>query len=165
MAADLERDLGDISQVNTFHGYCKHVAHSLGGVGGLTTDFDYFPALPALVIEDLHLLGREGTSKQDLDAALQNMDDDRGLITAAISLGDYYGAVSHADVVYRVQEHLAANPQDVPAHPVLVVDEYQDFSLLDKPPAPPPAPPELSTSHSAVITRSALDGLRRAQRT
>jgi hypothetical protein len=46
LAEDLKRDLGDLAQVNTFHGYCKHLAHNFGGVGGLTAKFDYFPGLP-----------------------------------------------------------------------------------------------------------------------
>ena len=52
---NFKRDLGDLAQVNTFHGYCKHLAHNFGGVGGLTAKFDYFPGLPELVAEDLEI--------------------------------------------------------------------------------------------------------------
>jgi superfamily I DNA/RNA helicase len=131
LARDLESDLGDIAQVNTFHGYCKHVAHSLGGLGELSDRFDYYPALPDLLIEDLEVLGRVGLKREDLERPLRFMDDSESLITASLELGDYYDAVGHTDVVYRVQRHFEEHPADVPKHPVIVVDEYQDFNLLE----------------------------------
>jgi hypothetical protein len=67
LAEDLERDLGDLAQVNTFHGYCKHLTHSFGGVGGLTAKFDYFPRLPELVAEDLEILGYDPVGRDGLD--------------------------------------------------------------------------------------------------
>lgn len=34
-------------------------------------------------------------------------------------------------MVYRVQQHLEEQPADTPTYPVVVVDEYQDFNLLE----------------------------------
>lgn len=131
LARDLERDLGELAQVNTFHGYCKHVAHKLGGVQGLTEQFDYYPSLPTLVVEDLHACGQPSVTAAAIETAQRYMDDGEGLITAALAIGDYYDAVGHTDVVYRVQRHFGSRPQDIPEHPVVVVDEYQDFNLLE----------------------------------
>jgi superfamily I DNA/RNA helicase len=130
LAEDLEQDLGDLAQVNTFHGFCKHIAHRLGGVDGLTKNFDYYPELLTLVADDLGLLGSRTVEKGGLEAAFRVMDD-RATIDAALAVANYYDATSHTDVVYRVQQHLEEQPADIPTYPVVVVDEYQDFNLLE----------------------------------
>ena len=75
LAEDLEQDLGDLAQVNTFHGFCKHIAHRLGGVDGLTKSFDYYPELLTLVADDLELLESRTVEKGGLEAAFRVMDD------------------------------------------------------------------------------------------
>ena len=131
MAEDLERDLGALAQVNTFHGFCKHLAHRLGGVEGLTKDFDYYPELLMLVAEDLSFIAGSEIDRNELEEAFRVMDDERGLVGSALTAANYYDATSHNDVVYRVQQHLEKNPDDIPAFPVVVVDEYQDFNLVE----------------------------------
>jgi superfamily I DNA/RNA helicase len=131
LAEDLARDLGDLAQVNTFHGYCKHVAHSCGGVGGLTAKFDYFPGLPELVAEDLQILGYDRVGRDDLDRLIREMEEGDGILPAALEIGNYYDAVGHNDIVYRVQRQFEANPASIPEHEVVVVDEYQDFNYLE----------------------------------
>lgn len=128
---ELSRDLGDLAQVNTFHGYCKHLAHELGGTEGLSSQFHYFPLLPHLVADDLAALGHGGVGHGDIDHLFHTMDDGSAILKASLQIGDYYNAVGHTDVVYRVQKHLVGNPGAIPEHEVIVVDEYQDFNLLD----------------------------------
>jgi superfamily I DNA/RNA helicase len=98
LAEDLERDLGDLAQVNTFHGYCKHLAHNFGGVGGLTAKFDYFPRLPELVAEDLEILGYDPVGQDGLDRRIQEMEEGDGILPAALEIGNYYDAVGHNDI-------------------------------------------------------------------
>jgi superfamily I DNA/RNA helicase len=131
LTRELDRDLGDLAQVNTFHGYCKRVAHGLGGTEGLSSQFHYFPLLPHLVAEDLAALGQAGVSHSHIDHLFHTMDDRGTVLEASLQIGNYYDAVGHTDVVYRVQKHLAGNPGAIPEHEVIVVDEYQDFNLLD----------------------------------
>lgn len=131
LAEDLARDLGDLAQVNTFHGYCKHLAHNFGGVGGLTAKFDYFPRLPELVAEDLEILGYDPVGRDGLDRRIREMEEGDGILPAALEIGNYYDAVGHNDIVYRVERHFEANPESIPEHEVVVVDEYQDFNYLE----------------------------------
>lgn len=131
LAEDLGRDLGDLAQVNTFHGYCKHLAHNFGGVGGLTAKFDYFPGLPELVAEDLEILGYDRVGREGLDRRIREMEEGDGILPAALEIGNYYDAVGHNDIVYRVERHFEANPESIPEHKVVVVDEYQDFNYLE----------------------------------
>jgi superfamily I DNA/RNA helicase len=129
LVADLAGDLGDLAQVNTFHGFCKSLAHRLP-IEGLTRRFHYYPPLMILLAEDVRLLGRD-VRVQDVEGAFHTMDDDDGLLSAFLDLGTYYDAVAHTDVVYRVLLHVEANEDAVPEFTLVVVDEYQDFSLLE----------------------------------
>jgi superfamily I DNA/RNA helicase len=130
LRAQLEKDLGDLGQVNTLHGYCKHLAHAVG-IKGLTQKFDYYPPLLLLVAQDLHLLTGDETKSEDVEGLLHHLDDRDGLLTRCLDVSAYYDAGSHTDVVYRVTAHLAENPRLVPEWPLVVVDEYQDFSKLE----------------------------------
>ena len=130
LVRDLARDLDGLAQANTFHGYCKYLAHSLG-VEGLTSNFDYYPPFLILAGEDMELLGMPGVGRPELERALQNLDDSDGLITKLLEIGGYYDAVSHTDVVYRVLLRLRADSDAIPKWPLVVVDEYQDFSKLE----------------------------------
>ena len=103
LVADLAGDLGNLAQVNTFHGFCKSLAHRLA-IEGLTRRFHYYPPLMILVAEDMRLLGRD-VRERDLEGALHNMDDDDGLLSTLLELGAHYDAVARTDVVYRVVAH------------------------------------------------------------
>lgn len=132
LAQDLEKDLGDLAQVNTFHGYCKRVAHQLGGTAGLTSKFDYFPQLPTIACEDLTILGHgDGLKADAFETPMRKLVFDDPVLLQSIAIGTYYDAVSHTDIVFRVQRHLAENQGDIPVHEVVVVDEYQDFNACE----------------------------------
>jgi superfamily I DNA/RNA helicase len=130
LVRDLERDLGDLAQVSTLHAYCKHLAYKLS-IDGLARGFDYYPPLLVLIAEDMRLLDRGHSADRELERALRLLDDGEGLITSVLELGTYYNTVSHTDVVYRVLSHFEAHPDSVQKFPLVVVDEYQDFCLLE----------------------------------
>ncbi len=48
-----------------------------------------------------------------------------------MAIADYYNAVSFTDLVYRVLRHFEADPDAIPQVPLVVVDEFQDFSPLE----------------------------------
>jgi superfamily I DNA/RNA helicase len=130
----LVRDLrialaGTAEIVNTFHGFAKHLLHS--HPYGLSASFWYCPALPLVFARDLTLLGLGRISDSDINSAFQTLDDAEGLITESLRLGDYYDAVGHNDVVYRVLRRFEESPEDIPGYPLVVVDEYQDFNPLE----------------------------------
>jgi hypothetical protein len=100
-------------------------------VAGLQEGWDYYPALIEVMAADLHLLGRKGISKDDIERRLHDLVDSDGVITDALKLGNHYNAVSHTDLVHRVLTHLTDNEDAIPSYPLVAVDEYQDFSLLE----------------------------------
>jgi ATP-dependent DNA helicase UvrD/PcrA len=130
LVRDLRAALAETAEIiNTFHGFAKHLLHSHPyGVG---VNFWYCPALPIIFARDLTLLGLGPISASDIDGAFQKLDDAEGLITESVRLGDYYNAVGHNDVVYRVLRRFEESPDEVPEYPLVVVDEYQDFNPLE----------------------------------
>jgi hypothetical protein len=129
LVADLEKDLGDRATVRTFHRFCRGLLHNMD-VPGITRDVDYFPTFGLILDTDIHLI-RDAVPEKAVERAFMYLDDSEGIASAAISIGDYYNAVGHTDSVYRVHGVLAAHPEQVPPYGQLLVDEYQDFSLLE----------------------------------
>ncbi len=127
---DLAQDLSDLARVSTFHGFCKSLVHQLQ-VEGLTSSFDYYPALQTLLCDDLRIMHAEEIDGSGLDQRLHDMDESDGVIHRALAIGDYYDATSHTDIVYRAVLHLRNNIDGIPEFPLVVVDEYQDFSALE----------------------------------
>lgn len=130
LVVDLRAALGELADVNTFHSYSKFLCHKLGPTG-LTDRFDFYPPLPVLVAADLCVITGSDVPKELIDRAFQTLDDDADLPRRALNVGSYYDAASFIDVVYRVLRHLVEHPDETPTHPLIVIDEYQDFTRLE----------------------------------
>lgn len=130
LVADLTNKLGALAEVSTFHGFCRHLLHRFV-TEGLTSHFNYYPQLPVLIAQDISSLLGTYLDSDEIDKAFQTIDDSEGIISRALWLGNYYDSVSHNDAVYRVLVHLGNNPSDIPTYPLVIVDEYQDFNLLE----------------------------------
>jgi superfamily I DNA/RNA helicase len=130
LVEELSEALSDVADVFTFHGFCKHQMHR-HPVAGLQEGWDYYPGLIEVMAADLELLGRKGIKKADIEQRLHDLDGKDGILGEALAVGNYYNAVSHTDLVHRVLTHLTENEDAIPSYPLIVVDEYQDFSLLE----------------------------------
>ncbi|HZS16193.1 MAG TPA: AAA family ATPase [Candidatus Dormibacteraeota bacterium] len=130
LASDLAAVLGDSADAYTFHGFCRSLLHRLG-VGGVSNGVDYYPSLLVVQADDLSRLDSEVVSNRDIERDFHYLDTASGRIDSALRSGNYYDAVGHIDSVYRVLKYLQANPDAIPHYAQVVVDEYQDFSLLE----------------------------------
>jgi superfamily I DNA/RNA helicase len=129
LVADLEQALGDIADVFTFHAFCKYQLHQ-HLPEGLEPGWHYYPPLLDLVVEDLARVGKPWT-KNGIEHAMHRLDESDGSIREVLRVGNYFNAVAHMDVVYRGLRHFEDHPDDVPDYPLIVVDEYQDFSEME----------------------------------
>ena len=130
LVSDLAHDLEGLADVFTLHGFCKHQMHR-NAVAGLQSDWDYYPQLLDFLVHDLQLLGRPDMQKVQLERCLHNLDNANGVVTDVLGCGEYYNAVSHTDLVFRVVRHFQEDNARIPQLPLIVVDEYRDFSLLE----------------------------------
>lgn len=99
-------------------------------VPGITKSGAYYPALELIFAEDVGLLGAT-TSVDDLQEMIMNVRMNREEIAHLVRAGTYYDAVGYNDSVLRIHQHYRSTPDDIPAYTQIVVDEYQDFSLLE----------------------------------
>lgn len=131
---DLKRDLGGIEndhiKVNTLHGFCKEVLHNTRVSNDLTTDFEYFPSIPLLIHNDAQLLGLT-FGKDDFRRDLVNLNEASEALQFYLHQAAYYNAVGYNDSVYRVFNFYRADKLNVPTYGIVIVDEYQDFNLLE----------------------------------
>jgi superfamily I DNA/RNA helicase len=129
LVADLKKELREVAAVFTFHGFCNHLMHryNVAGLG----EGDYYPPLLKLVVGDIDAIQGRRIETSEIEALLHNLDERGGVIGDTLARTDYYGAVSHTDLVYRVLRHFEVHQESIPSYPLVVVDEYQDFSLLE----------------------------------
>lgn len=130
LVRDLERELGDIAEVYTFHGFCRRLLHRIS-TDGITTRVDYYPPLSHIASADISIIEGISIRESQIEEALHNLDTDSCIIDGIIRSGNYYDSVGYADSVYRVLRHLVTHQQDIPSYQLIVVDEFQDFSLLE----------------------------------
>ena len=126
LAFDLQKELGELAESHTFHGYCKKLLHHIS-VDGIDTDFHYYPKLPKLVTSDAQYLERDLEKIEDIFHML--VEDER--ISFFLDRGNYYNTVGHSDAVYRVLKYFQSNTSELPSFCQIVVDEYQDFNPLE----------------------------------
>lgn len=130
LVQDLEVELSEVADAYTFHGFCKSLLHNIR-VDGLTSRFHYYPPLGVLISKDLEFLGFQDIDSNLIEKFLHTLDETDELISEILRIGNYYNAVGYTDSVYRVFKHFDKFRADIPRFPLIVVDEYQDFSLLE----------------------------------
>ncbi len=126
---DITETLGETADVYSFHGFARKLLHSTN-VPGVTKGVHYYPPAVLIYEQDLGITG-PAVNRADIDAALLNLDHSDDTIARLLVSGDYYNAVSYNDAVYRIHRALEADQSAVPKYARVLVDEYQDFSLLE----------------------------------
>lgn len=132
LVADLESSLGELAEARTFHGYCKLLLFS-NPPRGLEHPINFYPPLNHLREEDLQFLYPDsGWDSDAIEDVFHNLQEDNELFEEVLSLGEYYNAVGFLDSVFRVLRFFRERPEQVPEYNLVVVDEYQDFSRIEK---------------------------------
>jgi superfamily I DNA/RNA helicase len=131
LADELRRDLSDLADVFTFHAHCKQLLHRNPYLReGLSEDFRVFPKLPSLIKSDWSFLHPGDQAPPHFVKLMRHAVDD--IATRFFQdRSNYYDAVSFDDMVFRVYLQLAAAPYAAKRHDLILVDEYQDFNLLE----------------------------------
>jgi superfamily I DNA/RNA helicase len=130
LVRDLERALGDLAQVRTFHAYCRNLLHNQGGFG-VTPGVDYYPGLIGLQASDQSITRGVRRRTDDVAAVFNTLDETNVILQDALTSGSYYNAVGYQDSVYRVLKYFQQRPALTPLFGQIVVDEYQDFNALE----------------------------------
>jgi len=130
LADELKRDLKNLSGVATFHSYCKQLLHKNPFLRDeLKEDFDVFPKLPTLLKSDWSMLHPDIAPPEFIKLMRATVDNQSTRFF--IDRSNYYNAVSFDDMVFRVYLKWSAAPKTAESHALILVDEYQDFNLLE----------------------------------
>jgi superfamily I DNA/RNA helicase len=141
LARDLEKALAGEADSYTFHGFAKY-RMKLTTPDGLTTGYSIYPPLMEIAVWDLGVLGVHkvppgvgpGAFRKlqlSVESKVQQLDFDSGIPDRLLELGNYYDAAAFPDLVLRMYLDQDAHPDHIPRYPLVVVDEYQDFSPLE----------------------------------
>jgi superfamily I DNA/RNA helicase len=126
----LETDLGDLAKVQTLHGFARRLLHR-HETEGLSRAFDYYPSLTEILNADARIMLAREVGHREVENAMHELKDSADVVHCALRSGTYYDAVGHTDSVHRVVHHLWLHPEDAPRFEQIVVDEFQDFNLLE----------------------------------
>jgi superfamily I DNA/RNA helicase len=130
LANELKRDLEDLSNVATFHAYCKQLLHKSPYLReGLLEDFQMFPKLPTLIKSDWSLLNPGMPAPEFIKLIRAAVDNKETQFF--IDRSNHYNSVAFDDMIFRVFTKWTASPKTVQKHALILVDEYQDFNLLE----------------------------------
>lgn len=81
----LQKDVGPLARVDTFHGYSKQLMHQ--HVAGLHKA-DLYPLLLDLLVEDLAITKHHETNKASIEEHLQTLDVSDGLVHDLMEIAD-----------------------------------------------------------------------------
>lgn len=129
LVKDLEKELGELSEVHTFHGYChKLLRDNPKLLMGLRDEFFYYPPIASIAKRDWEIL-KKSTSPNftNLMRALQTGDE----LDFFIERANYYNAVGFEDSIIRVFLSIKESSKSPTAPAQTIVDEYQDFNKLE----------------------------------
>ena len=129
LATELADQLREKAETYTFHKFAKMLVYRLA-VPGLTPDFSLYPPLARITDVDVGIVAPPEPAERQVERLMQELEESR-LPGRVLRLGTYYDAASFVDVVYRVFHFLENNRDRTPEYPLVVVDEYQDFTRLE----------------------------------
>jgi superfamily I DNA/RNA helicase len=123
LVEDLSLELFGISEVRTLHGFARQQLEKAKG-----ESVPVFPKLSAVIRQDaLVLLGRE----VDFDVLFHIKADGDEDLQFYRSRSKYYGHYGFSDMVYAAVRYFERHPEKIPHYTQVVVDEFQDFNLLE----------------------------------
>jgi superfamily I DNA/RNA helicase len=118
LVEDLSLDLYGISEVRTLHSFAR----------GQIKNASVFPKLSGLIREDCRLLTGQDI---DFDRIFYARDDHNSYIDFYRRRRKYYACFGYTDIIYAAALFLENNREKIPAYEQVLVDEFQDFNLLE----------------------------------
>jgi len=126
---ELQHDLGELTKVYTFHGYCHFLLRKYSNLRlGLQDNFEYYPPLIKLIKSDWEIIKQD--EPPQFSGLMRNVNNDDSL-KFFLNRGNYYNAIGYDDSVYRVFKALSDNKYAIDKYKLIIVDECQDFNQLE----------------------------------
>jgi superfamily I DNA/RNA helicase len=122
LVEDLSLELCGLSDVKTLHGFARWI------MGQATRSAKIFPKMSQVIKEDAEIILAQ---KIDFDTLFHNMDDGNEHIALYKARKTLYGHYGFTDVIFAAVKFLEQNQKRIPVFDQVIVDEFQDFNLLE----------------------------------
>lgn len=120
LVEDLSLELYGLSEVKTLHGFAR---------GVLGSNVKVYPKLSEIIREDAKLILEKDV---DFDDIFHNVKNEDKFIefykSRRKSYDNYYG---FSDIIYGAVKYLELNKDKISSYEQILVDEFQDFNLLE----------------------------------
>jgi superfamily I DNA/RNA helicase len=125
LVEDLSAELYGLSEVKTLHSFATELLRSSSQAKAI----HIYPLLPELIGEDLAFICGE---EVDFVKAFNTRDDNNPHLEFYRRRKKYYDhSYGHSDVVFAAVKFLEEHPNKIPAYDQILVDEFQDFNVLE----------------------------------
>ena len=125
LVEDLSLELYDLSDVRTLHSFATNLLTRLWK----PKKVNVFSDLSDLIKEDAKLLME---IEVDFKEIFHTRDDGNKNIEFYKARKKYYDdSYGYSDIIYAAVKYLEAEPDKIPTYEQIVVDEFQDFNLLE----------------------------------
>ena len=123
LVEDLSLELCGLSDVRTLHGFARGILKDIA-----SKNIEVFPKLGQVVRSDASILLNEDV---DFDYLFHNREEDNEHLQFYKKRKDYYGHYGFSDIIYAAVKSFESHPNRTPSYGQIVVDEFQDFNLLE----------------------------------
>ncbi len=123
LVEDLSLELCGISEVKTLHGFARSILSKVR-----KNDINIFPKFSKIIAGDaLYLLEKE----VNYDKIFHEKDDENENLNFYHKRREYYNYYGFSDIIYAAVSHFENNKDDIPIYEQVLIDEFQDFNILE----------------------------------
>lgn len=123
LVEDLSLVLCGLSEVRTLHSFARSL------VGRTTKDVKIYPKLSEVIKEDAKILLKQVV---DFDKLFHDKEIENKNIAFYSKRRNYYdNHYGFSDVIFAAIKYLEKYPEKIPTYDQILVDEFQDFNLLE----------------------------------
>lgn len=122
LVEDLSLELCGLSDVKTLHSFAR------GIMAQATHSVRIFPKLSPVIEEDAKVLLGQTIN---FDTIFHNMDDENEYLAFYKARKTFYRHYGFTDIIFAAVKYLEKNKNRIPPFDQVIVDEFQDFNLLE----------------------------------
>ena len=123
LVEDLSLELFGLSDVKTLHSFARSELSRIA-----IKDIQISPKLGDVIKEDSEILLEE---QYEFERIFHEMIDNKAAIDFYKNRRQYYDYYGYTDIIYACIKCYEKNPARIPSYDQILVDEFQDFNLLE----------------------------------
>ena len=123
LVEDLSLELYGISEVRTLHGFARSILKKITG-----KDINISPLLSKIIDEDIKIILNKDIVFEKI---FNDLDEHNEYLPFYFARKKYYEYYSYSAIIYASVRFFREHPDKIPGYDQILVDEFQDFNLLE----------------------------------